>query len=68
MSEPLFAALALLLVVGVGFDCWFGNTIGWRKWLHAGLIVLFLLVMGSIPSCGRGGNDGLEIDEPPYRF
>lgn len=64
--EYLFGLLVLLAVVGTVCDIWLGPTMRRRGLFQALLVVLYLAVLFSVPSCSSGGPD---IDfEPPYRF
>ena len=68
MKEYLFSAMLLLLVIGAVFDVWFGKSITWRKWLQGAIVVLFLLVLGTIPRCGADDPDRPDGPYIPYRF
>lgn len=68
MDEQWFAVLSLLLVVGVMFDVWFGKTTRWRKWLHGGLVALYLIMAMSVPSCSMGDADRPDGPDIPYSF
>lgn len=68
MDEHWFAVLLLLLVVGVVFDVWLGQTIGWRGWLHGAIVLMFLLVMMLMPSCNTDDANRPEGPHTPYGF
>lgn len=68
MPEYVFALLLLMLLVGVVVDVWAGKTMPRRKLLHAGLVVLAVLVFLTMPQATRHAPAAPEIQEPPYRF
>jgi hypothetical protein len=68
MSDPWFSIFSLLLVIWVAFDVFSGKEIRQRKWLQGGVVVLFLIVLISIPRCGSVSEDTPDGQDIPYSF
>ena len=66
MESYLFGPLALLLVIGLIFDVWFGRELKHRKWVQAGLVALYALVLLAMPSCRSDDPDRPDGPDIPY--
>lgn len=68
MENYLFGVLTLLLVVMVVLDVLFGKQLRYRNWLQAGVVVLYVLAMLTIPRCTSGDPDRPDGPQIPYSF